>query len=303
VGVLGRFFPVKSEEIGRSIRIEPKAIEQVFELHRKRLGFYELLSTSLYSIVSLIIFGLVLIGILAIISLFNNSSVITLTGITLNIVSWFVSGFSAVIAAKIVAVILDSYYADSLVLLSSFYLLIDLNHTNNLSNPEFKRRVLDKVYTLRRNLLLLSRTFNATQDDVSHIREIDNYVREREEWIVSHKKNTLKVLRKDFDELAILLINGEYGEFKSKKKLKIKEVNPSPLSFTDKILHAIFLFFPYGILLILYFTPEYTANLGLNNTTVFLVAIAWILLTIDARLKLGFVERVAGLAKTMKELR
>lgn len=41
--------------------------------------------------------------------------------------------------------------------------------------------------------------------------------------MIAPKKNTLNLLRKDFDKLALILISGQYGEFKSKAKRKPKE--------------------------------------------------------------------------------
>jgi hypothetical protein len=195
-----------------------------------------------------------------------------------------------------------------LVLLSSLYLTHDLQQHDNLFNPDFKRAILERIRILRRNVLLLSQTFISTnsgnnEEAVRQLKNIEAYIREREGWLIIPKKNTLESLRKDFDKLALVLICGQFGEFKPKTKRNTKEVVQHPLTLTDKLLRAIGVVFPYFILVVLYFKPELVKNIGLDVTTAFLVAIAWILLTIDVRLNLGLVEHVTGLVKTVKELR
>lgn len=295
------------EHLGKIIRIEPKSIETNIDLHRSRLVDYGRLLLIIY-------FGLTIIIAIPItilvISLIERTQ-FPISGLFIqgtSILFQFTIGmFITVLAGKIVTIVLDRRFADSLIILSSIYLVDDLNQDNDLGDPEYKRRILERLRILRRNTLLLSQTFTATnsesnQEAVIHLKSIETYIREREGWVITPKKNTLELLRKDFDKLAMVLISGQYGEFKTKTKHKINEVTPVALTFIDKLLRVVFFLFPYLILLILYIRTEFITNLGLNTTTVFLVGIAWILLTIDARLKLGFVERVAGMAKTIKEL-
>lgn len=298
---------LKFDRIGKEIRVEPEIIETYLKAHATRLRTYDRLSTNIYYGLAFVIFIPIYIYFNYLGNQVNSILLSLLLRSTSFLFQLVVGGFAALLSIKIVGVLLDKRYADSLVMLSSLYLIIDLNQPDELINPEFKRRILERIHILRKNIILLSQTFTdvnsgGNQEAIARLKDIEGYISEREGWVITPKKNTLGLLRKDFDKLAMLLISGQYGEFKSKVKSKKVETVSVPLTFTDKVLHLIFFLFPYILLLILYFKPEYIVNLGLNITTVFLVCIAWILITIDARLKLGFVERVTGLAKTMKEL-
>lgn len=281
-------------QIGNTIKISPETIENQLGIHRKRLELQSgLFFIIIYSYLFLFSF---------ILALFQISYGYTyLIFITLNAV-----GF--VIAGRVAAILLDRRFADSLILVSSLYLVIDLQRHNNLSDPVSKRDILFRIRVLRRNVLLLTQTFADTtvgdnQESVNQLRSIEAYIREREDWVITPKKNTLELLRKDFEKLAILLINGQYGEFKSTTKDDPNKVVSPPLTFTDKLLRTIGFVLPYLLLLVLYLQPEYIKNIGVDINTAFLVAISWILLTIDVGLKLGLVAQFTGLVKTVRELR
>lgn len=296
-------------EVGKSIRLEPKTIEKYFETHKRRLKLYEFLSPLIYFLFALIV-GISLFIFTSQINLQSQSNMLnSFVANSFNLIPVVIGIFSAIVAAKIVGVFLNRPFADSLILPSSLYLVIDLLYDDDLSNPDFRRKILERIRILRRNTLLLSQTFAASsidnnQEAVAQLRDIEAYIREREGWVIAPKKNTLSLLRKDFDKLAMILISGKYGEFKSSSKKKPKETaSQNPPSFADKVLSVIFTLFPYGILAVLYFAPDFILSIRIEPNIAFLIAIAWILLSIDARLKLGLVERVTGLAKTMKELR
>ena len=307
-GIKKWFSILRFDQIGKTIRIEPQTIEEEFLVHNERLKLYNSLSTIIFFAVA-IVMTILITGTFIFTSVTIQSAPLkTLVTGSFNVLSGILGILLAVLSARIASLLLDKGFADSLILASSLYLVIDLQKYDKLSNPDFKRSILERIRILIRNIILLSQTFvdsnlEGNKEAISQLRSIEAFIHERENWVITPKKNSLELLRKDFDKLALILISGQYGEFKSKKKIMVREVAPTPPTFTDKILQAIFFLFPYGLILVLYFKPEFISNLGLNYTTVFLVIIAWILLTIDIRLKLGFVERVAGLAKTMKELR
>lgn len=303
-GLKGLFTTVKPDEIGRTIRIEPANIEKEFDNHMERLRLYDLLTSFLLTSFSALVVVLVTI----LVAFLNIAPLKWFIPLSFNVISIPLGLIAVTLGIRITTLLVDGRFADSLVLLSTIYLMHDLQQNDDLSNPDFRRAVLERIRILRRNVLLLSQTFANTSSDknkasIEQLANIEEYIREREGWLIVSKKNTLSTLRKDFDKLAVILISGHYGEFKSSAKRKIKDIVATPLTFTDKLLQFIGIIFPYIVLLTLYFKPEYIKNIGLDTTTTFLVAVAWILLTIDVRLKLGFVERITGLAKTMKELR
>jgi hypothetical protein len=274
-----------------------------FASHSERLRLYDWLTSFLFTLFS----GIVLILVLILPTFLRVSPLRSIISGSYSAISIPLGLIATTLGIRITTLLVDGRFADSLVLLSSIYLLNDLQQNDDLSNPDFRRAIIERVRILRRNVLLLSQTFANTNSDkntasIEQLARIEGYIRERESWLIVSKKNTFSTLRKDFDELAVILIGGHYGEFKHGARRKIKDIVTTPLTFTDKLLQFIGIVFPYAVLLILYLNPDYIKTIGLDITTTFLVAVAWILLTIDARLKLGFVERVTGIAKTLKDL-
>ena len=60
--------------------------------------------------------------------------------------------------------------------------------------------------------------------------------------------------------------------------------------------------FPLVLLILMYFLPSQFEFLGIEKRVVALISLAWLLLAIDANLKLGVVDRVSSLAKAFKDL-
>ena len=73
--------------------------------------------------------------------------------------------------------------------------------------------------------------------------------------------------------------------------------------FTSLLSRIVGIAVPGFILGMLYMYPDRINNTGLDKNIVGLISLAWILLTIDASLGLGVVERISGLAKAIKDLK
>jgi hypothetical protein len=112
-------------------------------------------------------------------------------------------------------------------------------------------------------------------------------------------------LRQDFYWLALLFIKGNYGEFDSKmvgtipKSAKTpnlpQEILKNLLRFTGAIL-------PIVIFSLYLWRPNLIPFVVVDKNVVSFILIAWLMLSIDAFLKLGIVSGMTALLKSIKEL-
>jgi hypothetical protein len=299
------FSSMTYDELGKTIRFDDDSANIILEYHKKRLALQSTLSTMLYFAVAIIGSVILLVSFGYIAPIFGNR------GIILNNFSSFITltlaFISSFLAMRIAVLLVDKHFADTLSIVCTIYLNIYLEKEQTLSDPEARRRILDRIRILRKNIILLARTFADGTDlwPYQHMKHIENFVREREHWIIAPQKQTLEDLRKDFSYLLEILVTGEYGNFQWEKDEKVTEVQKQKPSegFINKSVRFLLMIFPFILLIILYLSPDRITALGIDTNTVFLVSLAWILLIIDANLNLGIIERVTGLAKTMKDLR
>lgn len=128
---------------------------------------------------------------------------------------------------------------------------------------------------------------------------MEHYVREHEQLIVAPKADSLDILRRDF-----------YHHLEDPCQRQVWRIQPRihPPSTPDAnrkgltgVLSIINFVIPILVVLALYLNPQRIAAMGINVNTMVLVALGRFLLTIDATLKLGIVERVSGLVKSIRD--
>ncbi len=298
-------------EIGKSIGIDSEDTHANLRYHWRRIQNYNrigmLTSPLLVLVVSLLVIEIsnwLFFGIFYSLALSTGKiyypGLITITLIFM----WIVIQTSK----RLLASILNRYYADTLTVVGTLYFMIELLRQDALAMPQNRHLLQNRIHQLGQNILLLPLQFKSESLEEhqwisSHFKSMDRFVREHERLIVAPKADSLDVLRQDFYNLLKILFSGNYGEFKY-------EYQPSALIEPTKtnrvaagVLGFIGFMIPILILYILYVNPQRVANMGVDINTLTLVALAWFLLTIDASLKLGIVERIIGLAKTIRELR
>lgn len=214
------------------------------------------------------------------------------------------------IAVKTASTLIDKNFADTLCAATCVYLVIELNRDDVLAHPKKKKALIARLNDLARNTALLPLCY-ASKNEINqiwakeHFTQMEQYIRERERWVIAPSESTLLDLRRDFYNLAIIYITGGFGKFDwttTFSKLELAQTTQirslvSGLSRTaGVVLPLIFL----GIVL---WQHSQLEAVGLGANLVALILIAWFLLAIDAALKLGIVAGVINLAKEIKNLK
>jgi hypothetical protein len=297
-------------DVVKAIGIEDQSTYASLQHHWKRIQQYNNLVLPISYVLTFVIF---FIGMF---SLFEG--LLYLYGPDSDIPDMFISsaGFSLLIILiwvlyqilrRFVAFVLNQYYGDTNAVVSAIYFTVELLRKSALDSSSNRRHLQKKLDSLAKHLLQLASQFRSESPEDqawihSHFKAMERFVREHEHVIVAPKTDSLDVLRQDFYHLMKILIAGNYGEFAYEYQPSTKPEAPKANRIVGIILGFVGFIIPSLVLYILYSNPQRIANMGINVNTVALVSLAWLLLTIDATLKLGIVDRVTGLAKTIRDL-
>lgn len=215
-------------------------------------------------------------------------------------------------ALKVASVLSDRYYADSICVATAIFLVIQLTRDDVLSNPRRKRDLLDRMHYLANCTLLLTSSFGVKDPAAEawlkeHFGQIEQYIRERQRWVVSPIDLTLKDLRRDFHKLAKMYIDSSYGSF----EWPTDAPTTPPAIVSTSLLRRAWLALPriLGLLLplvllgFLIWNPAALQVIGVDVNIVALLFFVWLLITLDTILKLGIVDRVVSLAKDVSSLK
>lgn len=293
------------KELGKTIQFDHEQANQILVKHHVRLGARERLSASMYYPVALIT-PLILVVLFVVISQF----LFKMDSFGLGVSSWILTIVSSILigilALKIATILVDQHFADTLALLSGIYLLIILEKETSLADPEARRHILARIRTLRRSIVLLSLMY-AKEDDlwsVVHFRQLENFVCERERWVLAPQSQTLDDLRRDFGQFVEMLVMGQFGNFAWDSET-FQRITPTVAERkpAEKVIRFLAGILPFLLLLFLFLFPSQISAIGFDRNAVTLFLLAWLLLAIDSGLNLGLMERVSGLAKTFKDLR
>jgi len=221
-------------------------------------------------------------------------------------VSINITAFSIIF--RVEQTIADKYFADSLAVVACLSLLQELLREDVLNYSSRRQKLTLRLNYLSRTLILLAYRFPSSSAETDqriyhHFKNMERFVREREYWVVAPRTDTLVALRRDFLDLLRILISGQYGEFQSDSMESQETIkNPSGNKFTNLLMSFLGIVAPIAILYFLYTNPEKITSLGIDGNTVTLIAVAWVLLAIDAAFKLGIVDRISSLARTFRDL-
>lgn len=294
---------ISYSELGQTIRFDDELANQALMKHQVRLDAYKALSSTLYWLFILLIFIALMYIIVFLQQLFNpNLASDVLSQTIIVVISSFII---PLFALRISVILVERNFVDTLSLISGIYLLITLEKETNLADPEARRRILGRIRVLRRNMALFSLTSsgkNGIWVDI-HFKQLENFVREREYWLLAPQAQTLDDLRRDFGKFVEMLVMGQYGDFAWDAAQIPQIIAPVERKPAEKVIRFLAGGLPFVLLLILFLFPAQISAMGFDHNMVTLFLLAWLLLAIDSGLNLGLVERAGGLAKTFKDLR
>ena len=297
---------VSYQELGKTICFDNEQANRTLSKHRLRLIVYNLLSISIHF--SFLIFSALLVGVVLYNFYITAQSFNMAIPIFIVLTGFMTFGLSSVIALlslRISSILVDRHFADTLALMSGIYLLVFLEKESSLSDPEVRRDIWERIRILRRNITLLSLTLSTANDPwpAIHFKQLENFVREREHWVIAPQAQTLDDLRRDFGSFVDMLVTGQYGDFTWDMSKVPQTITPAERKPAEKVIRFLAGSLPFVLLLILFLFPLQISAMGFDHNVVTLFLLGWLLLAIDSGLNLGLVERASGLAKTFKDLR
>lgn len=294
--------------------LDDEKYKPVLETHQNRFIKYSMLVAFYYGL-TYIVFMLLGLAILLKSPITNLPTTIGLRIIT----SWWGTGAVVLVSLlfilllvslglKVASALVDKNYADTLAVFHGLNLLIELQEDDELNFPHARKRLQYRIQALCRAIILLGGQYGTIdsgneQKVYEHFKGMERFIREREGWLAMPKKDSLEIFCQDLLKLVQIFISGNYGEF---QPTVIDEPMEAPKPFVQRIWDSLLKFIgigiPVGVLVLVYVDPTVFEARSVDSNTVVLIAIAWLLLTLDAYLKLGVVERITGLAKTIRDL-
>lgn len=289
------------QELGKSIRLNEE-LTPGLQLHKKRVDLYFNFVIAIYALFAILIIAIVVV----VTSLFENQTKAIVDNPVFPVALGLLIG---ILSFRLALLLVEKYFADTLAALTGIYLLLTLDQDYPLTDPVYKRRLLGIFRTLRRNLILLALTYSTKSSETdprirAYFKHMEEFILENECLVIIPGEGTKQNLLNALNPFVEILVTGEYGKFEpitGEISTQVETQKP-PKTFLEMLIRFLLSVFPFLLLVVLILVPDKVAAIGLDTNTVFLVALAWILLVIDASLKLGIVERAAGLAKTIKEI-
>jgi len=289
-------------QVAEFLGIENDTNRSILEWHDKRLRNFR--STAGWVSV-LLILGLPIIIILA--SGFTNND---------QILNYIFSSFFLMLLLlilfgnRISILIIKKYYADTICLMNGLSLMVELSHPDGISTPTNRRRIQTRMEYLANSMILLAQKYASASSHIdqrihAHFHAMEEYIRDRETWVVLSNKDTLNQLRKDFAELLPFLITGNYGEFEvpSEEKKQNEEI-PYWRRVASGILGMLGIVVPVITLVAHFGFKSFPAQgTEAEANTLVIMMVAWLLLTLDGILKLGLIETFTNIVKSVRELR
>jgi hypothetical protein len=213
------------------------------------------------------------------------------------------------ISSRVVSILFDRQYADTLSFVACLYLLSNVAKENALIRAQDREQLLSRMRALRMYVGLLPYQYAVAEQPMNtwargQFGGMAQFVEEKENQIVAPFRNSPTMLFTELRAFLEILLAETYGEFKIENRVGAEA--PFPTITSNSIFRGGLKFAgtvtPILLLLSFFFFPERLTFLGIENRVITYISLAWLLLAIDANLKLGIVQGVVSLAKAIKEL-
>jgi hypothetical protein len=302
------------QELGSALGmdIQNETVKSSLERQQKRFNVYKRLYVGFSWLGYLLILGTPAVILIVVVASLLNVGILTgsmVSKIILYALIFLITYIAFKAANRIVSVLLDRYYADTLSFVTCLYLLANLTKKNSLAYPKDRKQLLVRIRALRKYLILLPHQFATTNLPPnslasSQFRHMAEFTEDKENQIIAPSANSQHDLFVELKALLEILGSGNYGEFQypASDTTNATPIPSKPNGMFGDILKLLGTVLPLFLLLLMYLYPNQFSFLGLENKVIALISLAWLLLAIDANLKLGVVDRVSSLAKAFKDL-
>lgn len=292
-------------ELARLLGVAGPGIEESLQRHERVLTTRWRTAYLFYLVPVLLLTGLVLLALIYLDKQGNEQrQTVGLIGAALVLPSYFY----AKIAFRAATLLSDRYYAETLAAVSILYILAELCRDEPITSPMVKRMLLIRMSYLARSLLLLSFRFPAGSTTQAwanaHFSQMLDYVRERERWVIAPVATTAEVLRQDLTLLAPILVLGTYGEFSWPQEHRKHHTAPRSRISAVLVMLTRGLGFLLPIILLTYLVQiGWVPTLGIPQSVIGFILLAWFLLAVNGMFRLGVVESFVNLTKAIKDLK
>jgi hypothetical protein len=192
--------------------------------------------------------------------------------------------------------------ADSVIAYYCLSSVVDLSEDDIMENMVKRRSLLHRLEIISNSIKHISNFYllKGSAQSADHFLMMANFIRKRQNWLMCPKASTLNDLRQDMYNFSEIVLSGQYGEFEWENDLqsltKQKEgVVLSLLSWSIALVPLVFMW-------IALWQQEWLKSRGISTNFIAMLSLAWMLLVIDTKLKLGVVERVVSIAKGIKDM-
>jgi hypothetical protein len=217
---------------------------------------------------------------------------------------------SLAISQRIVSLLLDHFYADSLSSITCLFLILELAKKEGLADIGNRKRLLIRIRALRRYLILLpfqvGLTSSSSHDAANKkFKLLTQFAQEKENQVMVPSANSQVELFTELRGFLEILLSKDYGDFHYQGSADAETIssqanNGRVLGGLLKLLGTVM---PVLFLIAMFVFPKQLGTLGIENNVISYVILAWLLLAIDANLKLGIVDKLSSLAKALRDLR
>jgi hypothetical protein len=308
-GLLRRF---TLKDLGKSVGLADVTTQPLLKVHARRFAAYYSLSI-LITLLMYLLWGAIVLALLtatfaavAATGTVIGAAVVASASTFVGLLLIFVGARTAI---RLAVFLMDRVYADTVCVMQSISIVVELSRDDVLAHPGHRRSLLKRITHLARSTRFVALGFADTNSAnqawlADYFRRVELYIREREKWASVPVATTLNDLRHDFYQLAKIFTSSQYGDLPALSVTPESiPVSPSRSQRVGSLaLRFLGVVLPILILGVLFLDPSRLAALGVQGTTLTLILIAWFLLAVDAVLRLGIVERLAGVAKALKDL-
>ena len=294
------------------INLDNEQYAEATKTHQNRMRIYfminALLSIAVYLAVGLLFIAFVIVSVIIISRGNIPASLSKYTSWVTTVLLFIVVSISFQLAGRISSTILDRFYADSLAYLSCLNLIIHLNKPNSFLLTRERQHLLLRIRGVRRYLILLSYQYPTSELGSNNwargqFKRMEAFILEKESQIIAPQADTQKQMSAELYDLLQILLTAQYGEFKYTSITETEESVPEQGQQSNWLVRLLGLTGPFLLLATNYYFKDQIEAIGFDNQVVALVGLAWLLLALDANLKLGIVDRITNLAKAMRELK
>jgi hypothetical protein len=293
-----------------ALHLDESSLTEIIAVHKKRM-FLRLMSVLLlYMIILFLFFILARFGLFPILSSLRGTKFFltyrTGSSILFLLFLYLVAFVFARSSMRLAFAATATRFADTVCVRTIVYVIVELSRHDVLTDPHKRRRLMSRIDSLAKGTLLLAARFSSRAESNQkslreHFKRIERYVRERERWVAMPRATTLNDLRRDFYRLGEIYLSGNYGEFIWPDAIPLEEPHDATVSgrIRNGLPRFLGIVVPLGLMAYFLWKPIP----GVDSKVVSLIFLAWLLLGIDAILKLGIVAGVVNLAKEIKTLK